>query len=117
MSFQQQTFVTRKKESLWGILSSVVALVSLACFIVFLLLATYIETATPGGMDEASALAIIFGILILLIFIANLFGAVFGFIGVFQTSKKKVFPVIGAFLNLIILFGLIGIILFGVLVG
>lgn len=98
-----------------GITSSGLALITLACFVILLLSATYFETATPGGMNKNSPVAIIIGLLLLIILASNFLGAVLGFIGIFQASKRKTFPVIGAFLNSLILVGLIVLVLFSLL--
>ncbi len=115
MTFQQNNSEIKKKESIWGVISCGLALITLACSIIFLLSATYFEISNPGAIDETSSIAIITGLMLLLILAASFLGTILGFIGIFQASKKKTFPVIGAFLNSIILVGLVVLVLFGLL--
>jgi hypothetical protein len=114
MSFQNQV-VPKKKESVLGIISCVIALTSLAFFICLILVGVYLESATPGGMQEDSSISVIFGLFLILIIPVSFLGAVLGFIGIFQTSKKKIFPVSGAFLNSLLFGGMIVAILFGIM--
>ncbi len=79
--------------------------------------AAYLESSTPGGVDDKSPAAIIagFGIVVTLFFI--FLGVILGFAGLFQANKKRLFPVTGAFLNLLFLLGVIGVIVLGLLKG
>ncbi len=102
----------KKKESILGIISSLIAVVVIASFIVALLLVAYFESSDPGGIDGESTIAMLSGgVLILLVFV-NLIGALLGFAGIFQHDKKKAFPVLGAFLNSAVLAAISSLIVF-----
>lgn len=105
------------KESLPGIISTVIALLLGALSIALILLAVYLETTTAGGIDEDSPSAIGIGLGLFAIAPLSFIGAILGFIGLFQKNRRRTFPVFGAFLNLALLCGLIGLILFSLVMG
>lgn len=106
-----------QKQSVLGIISVFTAIATAGVVLILFVFAGYLESATPGGVDEESAAAIIAGLGIVGSMIFFVIGAVLGFAGLFQTSRKKLFPIVGAFLNLFFVLGVAGMIVLGVLKG
>lgn len=104
-----------KKESLPGIIATIIALMTGAALIVLVLLAAYMETTTRGGIDEESSAAMIIGLLFFAVIPVSFIGTILGFAGLFQKNRRKTFPVFGAFLNLTIFCAIIVLIIFGLL--
>jgi hypothetical protein len=113
----QEQIEERKKHSVLGIISVLIGVIMIAAFFSLMVLTQVSESYKPGSMDEDSPVAMFTGLAMLGIAIINLVGAVFGLIGIFQKKSKKLFPVTGAFLNLLFLFGLIGIFILAMVFG
>lgn len=106
-----QDITTTKKHSGLGIVSMFMGVTTGIITFVIFVFAGYLESNTPGGIDDESPLAIIMGAGILLTVFLIFVGTVLGFVGLFQKDKKKLFPAVGSFLNLFLLLGVIGIII------
>ena len=89
----------------------------IVAFFTLIVLTQVSESYKPGSMNEDSPVAIYTGLAMLGIALINLSGAILGLIGIFQKKSKKLFPVTGAFLNLLFLFGLIGIFILAMVFG
>ncbi len=105
----------RKKESLPGIIATVLALLTGTVLVVLVLMVTYLETTTPGGVDEQAPLSIFLGFVLFAIIPVSGIGTILGFAGLFQRNRRRTFPVFGAFLNLVLFCSVIGLIVVGLL--
>lgn len=106
-----------KKHSVLGIISVVIGIVMIVSFFTLMVLTQVSESYKPGSMNEESPVAMFTGLAMLGIAIINFIGAILGLIGIFQKTSKKLFPVTGAFLNLLFMFGMIGIFILALVFG
>ncbi len=104
-----------KKHSILGIISTLLALITGSIMLSLFIFSAYLDATTPGGVDEDSPAAILAGLGIFLTLAFIFLGTLFGFVGLFQNDKKKLFPAIGSFLNLFLLLGVIGVLILALL--
>lgn len=112
-----QQIEEKKTHSTLGIISTIIGIVMIIAFVALLVLTQVSKSLKPGSMDETSPVATFTGLAFMAIVAFHFIGAVLGLIGIFQKSTKKLFPVAGAFLNLLFVFGLIALIIAALILG
>jgi len=105
------------KHSRMGIASLVLAI--LVGVLVFLLIggAGVMEASTPGGINEDSTLVGLIGLGIIGCLLANLVGLGLGLAGLIQRRRKKLFAILGAIFNGLIVLVVLAVIVLGLAVG
>lgn len=78
-----------------GIASFAISLVTAVLVFVLLLVAGVMEATTPGGIDEASAGAVIVGLCIIALLGIDLVAIGLGIAALVQVGRKKVFSILG----------------------
>jgi hypothetical protein len=108
----------RLKHSVFGIASTVIAILAGLEIISVFLVVIAIEARHPGwGDEEDSPAVMLVGLMILGGFAISFVGLVLGITGLVQTDRSKTLPVLGLGLNTVIILGVIGLIVLGVLFG
>lgn len=96
-----------KKQSGLGIASFIIAVFcGIVTFLLFAV-AGYMETSTPGGIDEESPVIVLMGLGILGMGFMLLVGAGLGIAALCQSDRNKLFGILGLVLNMLalLLFG------------
>jgi hypothetical protein len=102
-----------RKHSGLGIVSFIISLASgLLVFLIFVMLAM-IEVSEPGTVNEDSALAMLAGLLIIGLALADVVALVLGIVGAAQKDRKRVFPILGIIFSSCNLLGILMIVGFG----
>lgn len=102
-----------RKQSGLGISSFVISLGGgFAMFLLFCV-AGYMETTTPGGIDEKSGIAVLLGLVIFAVIALHLLGLGLAIGALTQKDRKKVFSVLGLIFNAIVVVGTIAVIMIG----
>ena len=89
-----ETFVEKKHSGL-GVSSFIISVVIAILMFLLFAVAGVMETSTPGGMDEESIGAMLVGLGLFAFLFVDLLAIGLGVAGLFQTSRKKVFPILG----------------------
>ncbi|MBT8143567.1 MAG: hypothetical protein KJO55_02640 [Gammaproteobacteria bacterium] len=95
-------------------------IISLLMFVVIFLVfgyAGYLETTTPGGMQEDSPVAALVGVAFLGCMMMFLIGLILGIIGLFQRERRKLTAILGVIFNGLFTLVAIGVILLGLSVS
>lgn len=105
------------KHSGFGIASFAIAIA--AALLEFVLVATagVLEASTKGGIDENSPLAILLGLAVIGGLLVALVGIGLGIAGLCQSRRKRVFAVLGMIMNPVVLFGVLGVMVLGLIAG
>lgn len=111
----QQEIKEQKTHPVSGIISTIIGIVMIIAFFTLMVLTQVSKSYKPGSMDETSPVATFTGLALMFILVFNLIGTLFGVIGIFQKNAKKLFPVAGAFLNLLFIFALIALIILAII--
>ncbi len=106
--FQYDDDDDEPEHSTLGIASFVIACVSGLIEFVCVAIAGVLETTTPGGMDEDSTQAAIIGLGILGGILLCLVSLLLAVAGLFQRDQKKIFPVLGLLISLLVMAGAAG---------
>jgi len=94
-----------RKHSGLGISSFVISLGGgFAMFLLFCV-AGFMETTTPGGIDEDSGVAVVLGLVIFAVIALHLLGLGLGIGALTQKDRKKVFSVLGLVFNTLVVVG------------
>jgi hypothetical protein len=101
----RQLEVQAKRQSGMGIASFVISLLCGAGMLATFAYAGYVEATTAGGMQDTSPVAIMIGMAMLLIAGLLVVGLGLGIGGLFQPDRRKVFAVLGAVFNGLVLLG------------
>lgn len=104
------------KQSGPGIASVIIALLSGLAEIILVVTAGIMESVT-GGMDEDAIGTVILGLLVIGGVMLAFVGLVLGIVGLFQSNRKKIFPVIGTIFNFMIIAGVIFLVVLGTIIG
>lgn len=94
-----------------GITSFVLTIVSFIATILVFGYAGYMQTTTPGGIQQNAGITVIIGFTIMLLGFALLVGLVLGIVSLCRKNKKKLFGILGLTMSLfaiILVVGLIG---------
>lgn len=102
-----------KKHSGMGIASFVISVVAAVLVFVLLVVAGVMEATTPGGIDEASAGAVIVGLLIIALLGVDLVAIGLGIAALMQGGRKKVFPVLGLVFSCVTVVGTLLLVVIG----
>lgn len=102
-----------RKHSGLGISSFIISLGG--GFVMFLLfgVAGFMETTTPGGIDENSGVAVLLGLVIFAVVAVHLLGLGLAIGALTQKDRKKVFSVLGLVFNALVIVGTVGLIALG----
>jgi hypothetical protein len=103
------------KHSGLGVASFIMAMVLGVLDFAIFVYAGLVEAGTPGGMDEESVVAILLGLFIIGSVFANVAGIALGIAGAIQRDRQKVFSILGVIFNSAIIFGMIGLIIIGLM--
>ncbi len=106
-----------KKHSGFGIASFAMALTFAIGLLALVITAGVIETNTPGGMDEESTTAIIIGLLLFAGVFAEILALILGIVGVAQSSRKKVFGILGICVSMLTMFCIAALMVIGMTAG
>ena len=86
---------TEQKHAGLGIASFVISLIAGLLLFILFAIAGVMETATPGGIDETSASAMIIGLFMILLILAEAVALGLGVAGLMQKDRKTVFAILG----------------------
>lgn len=89
------TWPVARRHSGVGIASFVVGCVGGAMLLMLFVVAGILENATPGGMDEESAEAVLVGLFLFVFLLLQLGAAVLGLVGLFQRDRRRLFAGLG----------------------
>ncbi len=100
-----------------GIASLVLAI--LVGVLVFLIIAGagVLKASTPGGMDEDTTLVVLIGFAVIGCLLANLVGLGLGIAGLIQLRRKKLFTLLGAIFNGLVVLVVLAVIVLGLALG
>ena len=104
-----------QKHSGLGIASFITSIVSAIFIFMTLVVAGVVEIASPGGMDEASATAVIIGLFLIVFVFASLVALGLGFGGIFQKERKKIFSILGIVFSIVTLMCTTSVMLIGLI--
>jgi hypothetical protein len=102
-----------RRHSGFGIGSFVIALAAGVALFVLVAVAGYLEFSTPGGVDENSVTATLFGLLMLGAGLLLLLGVALGIAGAMDREHKRVFAVLGLGMNALVLAGVVALLILG----
>lgn len=102
-----------QKHSGLGITSFVISLLVGVLTFAAIIIAGFMSSRHPDGMDEKAASTIILGLAIIGFMLLDLLALALGIAGLFQKDTKKVFAVLGIIFSLLTLLGTIGLIIIG----
>ncbi len=105
------------KHSGFGISSFIISLASGLLAFAMVVVAGIMESRTPGGMDEESPEAMVVGLGIILAGLLAVLGAVLGIVGCTLPNRNKIFAILGAIFNALVVLGLLGLIVLGLAAG
>jgi hypothetical protein len=102
-----------RKHSGLGISSFVISLAGgFAMFLLFCV-AGFMETTTPGGIDETSGVAVVLGLVIFAVIAVHLLGLGLAIGALTQKNRKKVFSILGLIFNAVVVVGTTALIFIG----
>ena len=84
---------------------------------ILIVIAGIMESVQPGGVDEESVAALVLGLLVIGSFFIQMFAFALGIAGLFQRNRYKVFAILGIVFSSLSMFGMIGLIIIGVMIG
>ena len=100
--------------SILGIFSFVISALTGLVLLVLIVVLGVLEASTPGGIDDDSVWIGLLGLAVILCLIANFVGFGLGVAGLIQARKKRIFAILDAIFNGLILFAVAALILFGI---
>ena len=101
------------KHSGIGIASFVISIVMALSGFGLILIAGVIEVTTPGGMDENSAIAIVFGLSIFGCILVDFVALGLGIGGLIQKNRNKIFSILGTIFSALTNIGIIFVLVMG----
>lgn len=102
-----------RKHSGLGISSFIISLGGGVAMFLLFCVAGFMETTTPGGIDEESGVAVVLGLVIFAVIAVHLLGLGLAIGGLTQRDRKKVFSVLGLVFNALIVVGTTALIVLG----
>lgn len=84
---------------------------------VVIMIAGILESTTEGGVDENSPEAMLLGLSVLGGMMLNFVGIGLGIGGLCQSNRSKIFPALGVCLGIVVIFGVVSVIVLGVMFG
>jgi hypothetical protein len=103
------------KHSGFGIASFLIVIVAGLLELVMVVIAGVLEASTPGGVDEDSPGVALVGLALIGGLFVDLIGIGFGIAGLCQARRNKLFPILGIALGALVLFGVLGLMVIGLL--
>ncbi len=101
------------KHSGIGIASFVISIIVGVLIVILVMFAAVMEATTPGGIDDESAEAVIVGLLIITLILADLVAMGLGIAGLVQKNRKKVFATLGTIFSSVAVVGTVALIFVG----
>lgn len=101
------------KHSGFGIASFVIALLCGFGEFALVMVLGFLESSTPGGIDEESAVAVVLGLALFGGVVLAFVGLVLGLVGLVTANRKKVFAVLGLMFNAMLVMAVVGLVLLG----
>jgi hypothetical protein len=96
-----------------GIASFIISITAGVLIFIMLIVAGAMEASAPGGIDEESALAIILGLFIIALILADLVALGLGIAGLIQKNTKKIFATLGTIFSSVTIVLTIALIIIG----
>lgn len=109
--------INKKPHSGIGISSFILSLVSSVGLVATTTIAGVMENSTPGGVDEESAEAILLGLVMIGLALMLPVSAVLGLVSLFQSSRKKLFGILGLCFSLGMFILFVGLMIVGTMMG
>jgi hypothetical protein len=103
------------KHSGFGIASLLITIAAGVLEFILVVIAGVMESSTPGGMDEDSPGAALVGLGMIGGLFVDLIGIGFGIAGLCQARRNKLFPILGIVLGALVLFGVLALMVIGLL--
>lgn len=104
------------KHSGYGITSFVIALAMLVIGFGDIGVAGFMESTTPGGIDEEAASTILIGLILFGVWFGCLVGLAFGIAGFVQSERRNhTFPTLGVIFNVGVLLVTVGMMVLGMM--
>jgi len=110
-------FAASKPHSGIGIASFVIACLGGLAMLGLIVMAGVMETSSPGGMDEDSASAVLLGLSMIGIAFGLVLSAILGIVSLFQTTRKKLFGILGLSISVVIEALFLSILVIGLMMG
>jgi len=105
------------KHSGLGIASFITSILSGILIFLLIAIAAFMESSTPGGIDEESAEAVLIGLFLFAALGIDLLALGLGVGGLIQKDRKKVFAILGTVFASVTIVGTIFIAMLGVAMG
>lgn len=96
-----------------GIASFILSLISGVMLLILVVIAGVMESSSPDGLDEESNEAIVLSLSLIGFLFGSFVAALLGFIGLFQSRRKKLFAIMGMLFGGLTCFGVFGLMLIG----
>ena len=90
-----------KKHSALGIASFIISIVCGVLMFLLVAVASILETTTPGGVDEESAVAAIIGLFAVGFLLLDAIAVGLGIAGLFKQNSDKTFSILGIVFSII----------------
>lgn len=102
-----------QKHSGIGIASFVTSVAASLLLGMMVVIAGAMEIATPGGLDEESAAAMVLGLFIIALLVVEVVALGLGIAGLFQKDRKKLFAILGTTFSAATIIGILFIFVIG----
>lgn len=112
-SYSQQSAPPELKHSGVGIASFVLSLLSGICLFALFAVAGYMESQSPGGMNEEDPTTMLLGLALIAAGMGQFLAFILGAVGLFQPNRKKIFAVLGTIFSLLAVLAFGGLMVLG----
>ncbi|MBC7966275.1 MAG: hypothetical protein H7Z17_10165 [Fuerstia sp.] len=112
-SYSQQSATPELKHSGVGIASFVLSLLSGICLFALFAVAGYMESQSPGGMNEEDPTTMLLGLALIAAGMGQFLAFILGAVGLFQPNRKKIFAVLGTIFSLLAVLAFGGLMVLG----
>ena len=112
-SYSQQSAPPELKQSGVGIASFVLSLLSGICLFALFAVAGYMESQSPGGMNEEDPTTMLLGLALIAAGMGQFLAFILGAVGLFQPNRKKIFAVLGTIFSLLAVLAFGGLMVLG----
>lgn len=106
-----------KKHSGLGISSFIISIITAIIVFALIVMAGIMESRSPGGMDEEAPQTMVLGCFILAGLLMYLIGIGLAIGGLCQTSRNRLFAVLGLIFNILFSLGIFGLMVIGLAMG
>lgn len=100
-----------------GIASLIVSILAGIWLFILLIIAGLVENSTPGGMDPESIEALLIGLGMMAAGAAGFVGLGLGVVGLVQSQRQRLYPILGSILSGGLLLACTGLMLLGLIIG